>query len=526
MTVTPASSRRCAQPLSITFAFVATHNHFVLDRSGKVFKQTAPVIKLSADATDEQYLALLGVLNSSVVCFWLKQVCQDKGVGGIGGGIGDEAWEPRYALNASNIKDVPLPVARSAALPGLLDRLAAERARLLEGLRNVEPPLSDRLAELRERDEALTASMVSLQEELDWEILASFGLADRLPVSQGETAPPIRLGERAFEIVLARQVAAEETETTWFERHGSVPVTDVPAHWPSEYRRLVERRIVLIESDPDVGLIERPEHKRRWNRAPWHDRQREALTRLILDALEGPDLWADLRPRSTTELTDRLRAVPVLVEVLELLAEHNDADLGATVQRVVLNTAVPHLAAQRFTESGLRIHEVWRHVWELQRSEERGERVGPVPVPPKYSQSDFRSTIYWRQRGKLDVPKERFVLIPNAERGADTAPVVGWAGWDEADLARALAGRVMELRELEAVDAERVTPLLAGVLELLPWIHQWHPDTEQLYGGTPGRYFEEWLDGQLAALATTRDNLRAWRPPGPARGRKAKAGAT
>ena len=62
-------------PLSIAYAEVATHNHFVLDRGGKVFKQTAPVIKLRDDATDNEYLTLLGVLNSSTVCFWLKQVC-------------------------------------------------------------------------------------------------------------------------------------------------------------------------------------------------------------------------------------------------------------------------------------------------------------------------------------------------------------------------------------------------------------------------------------------------------------------
>ena len=117
------------------------------------------------------------------------------------------------------------------------------------------------------------------------------------------------------------------------------------------------------------------------------------------------------------------------------------------------------------------------------------------------------------------------MLIPNAERGADPSPVVGWAGWDERELARALAGRIMELREQEAADAERVTPLLAGVLELLPWIHQWHPESDPLYGGPPGQYFEGWLDGQLAELAITRDNLRAWRPPAPTRGRKAKAGA-
>ena len=39
---------RFRTPLSIAFAFVATHNHFVLDRGGKVFKQSAPVIKLRA----------------------------------------------------------------------------------------------------------------------------------------------------------------------------------------------------------------------------------------------------------------------------------------------------------------------------------------------------------------------------------------------------------------------------------------------------------------------------------------------
>jgi hypothetical protein len=66
----------------IAFAEVATHNHFVLDRGGKVFKQTAPVIKLPAGASEDEHLGLLGLLNSSVACFWLKQVCHNKGEGG------------------------------------------------------------------------------------------------------------------------------------------------------------------------------------------------------------------------------------------------------------------------------------------------------------------------------------------------------------------------------------------------------------------------------------------------------------
>ena len=52
-------------PLSITFAFVATHNHFVFDRGGKVFNRSAPVIKLQSNATEDDHLSLLGLLNSS-----------------------------------------------------------------------------------------------------------------------------------------------------------------------------------------------------------------------------------------------------------------------------------------------------------------------------------------------------------------------------------------------------------------------------------------------------------------------------
>ena len=68
------TAEKLRTPLTITFAFVATHNHFVLDRGGKVFKQTAPVIKLPPDATEDEHLALLGLLNSSTACFWMKQV--------------------------------------------------------------------------------------------------------------------------------------------------------------------------------------------------------------------------------------------------------------------------------------------------------------------------------------------------------------------------------------------------------------------------------------------------------------------
>ena len=515
----PADNR-----IRISWGEVATHNHFVLDRGGKIFKQTAPVIKLPTGATEEEHLALLGVLNSSVACFWLKQVCHSKGGGGIGGGIAEEAWEQFFQFASTRVQELPAPPKESSAIAEGLDRLAWRRASLLDNLATSPAAalLVDHLAALRARDSQLTARLVSLQEELDWQTLAAYELVpDGLRVL-GKHAPPIALGERAFEIVLARQVEAGEAETTWFERHGSTPITKIPSSWPDEYRDAVECRVSLIESDPDIGLIERPEHKRRWNGAPWEERQRQALTTLALDALEDRHLWSDLRPRSTAELADVLRRQPVMVEALGLLAEHKDSDIATIVRRLVVDAAVPHVAAQRLTDRGLAKHAVWKRVWDFQRAEDRGENIAAIPIPPKYAPADFRSATFWKHRGKLGVPKERFVLIPGAQRGADTSPVVGWAGWDERDLARALAGRITELLDQDAAEAPRLIPLLAGVLELLPWIHQWHPDSDPVFGGRPGQYFEDWLDGQLAELGVTRETLRSWRPPTPTRGRRAK----
>lgn len=84
-------------PLSITFAFVATHNHFVLDRGGKVFKQTAPVIKLPDGATEAEHLQLLGLLNCSAACFWMKQMFFPKG----GDHMGDKGARVRKTFGMS-----------------------------------------------------------------------------------------------------------------------------------------------------------------------------------------------------------------------------------------------------------------------------------------------------------------------------------------------------------------------------------------------------------------------------------------
>ena len=50
--------------------------------------------------------------------------------------------------------------------------------------------------------------------------------------------------------------------------------------------------------------------------------------------------------------------------------------------------------------------------------------LGNVPVPPKYASKDFKSATCWSLRGKLDVPKERWVSFPGAEREGDSGLVI------------------------------------------------------------------------------------------------------
>ena len=100
---------RYRTPLSIAFAFVATHNHFVLDRGGKVFNRSAPVIKLPPEATEDDHLALLGLLNSSTACFWMKQVYHNKGATSDRGVLQADPAKFRYEFDGTKLQRFPVP---------------------------------------------------------------------------------------------------------------------------------------------------------------------------------------------------------------------------------------------------------------------------------------------------------------------------------------------------------------------------------------------------------------------------------
>ena len=98
---------------------------------------------------------------------------------------------------------------------------------------------------------------------------------------------------------------------------------------------------------------------------------------------------------------------------------------------------------------------------------------------------------------------------------------MGWAGWNHRRQAQALAGYFTEMRDKEGWPLERLSALLAGLLELVPWLKQWHNEIDPEYGLHMGDFYEDFVRQEARNLGLTLDALRAWRPPEqPRRGRR------
>ena len=552
----------------IAFASVATGNQFVLCEMRCLFPQASPIVKLKDSCNREDHLRYLGLMNSSVGGFWMKQVFHDKGGGGIGGGLATESWEHFYAFDGAKLAKFPVPEGPPHAIALNLERLARElNTHAPAGVLTI--PASHTRAALDAAKQRWTETlqrMIALQEELDWECYQLYGLTEAKLVLPPDQVPPLQLGERAFEIVMARKLAAGELQTTWFERHGSKPITELPAHWPQPYRELVQRRIALMESDRNIALIEQPEYKRRWNVEPWDEQLERALREWLLNRLEGyffggermasaPMAAAGEPPAPSADTLARLRSAwpagqqPALVSTSQLatvvetdpnflqLAEIYRGGPGFSVSQLVRELveaeAVPFLPFQRYKEAGLRKRQDWEAVWDLQRQEDaleaevkrlhpdlasaavtalvkqrQADAIGDIPVPPKYASGDFKKSSWWKLRGKLDVPKERWVSYPGAERDGDAAPVIAWAGWDHQQQAQALAEYYLDASQNRGWDAAKLIPLLAGLADVLPWLQQWHnaldPDTSTRFGD----YIAGFLDDEARKQGTTVAGLK------------------
>jgi hypothetical protein len=279
----------------------------------------------------------------------------------------------------------------------------------------------------------------------------------------------------------------------------------------------------------DIGLIERPECKRRWSSEPWEKKEQAALRTWLLDRCEERELWyvpgpggEQPRPMTVNRLADRLLDNPDVVAVARLYAGP-DAELAGVLRSMIADEHVPYLAQLRYTATGLDKRGQWERTWDLQRQEDaEGSRLD-IPVPPKYRKEDFSRTSFWSQRGKLDVPKERFISYPQASPGSDDSLLLGWAGWDHRQQALALVTLIEERSATDGWDASKLTPLLAGLLELMPWIRQWHNDVDPTFGASPAEEYDTYLAAQLRTHGLTEEALSSWTAPPVRRGRPPKS---
>jgi N-6 DNA Methylase len=534
---------RLHPPETIAFAFVATHNHFVHCNGQYVFNRPAPIIKLRDDADKNDFAFILTTLNSSAACFWMKQVCFPKGgdhVGTEGARVRRTLWDERYGYNTTGIQQLPLANSSDTTYAQRLDDLAKQ-------LHEVEPKgiitgysssnhksLRALVTAGKSEYDNLRALSISLQEELDWLVYGSYGLTEEPLISNVDALPGLELGHRAFEIVMARRILGGEAQSVWFERHRSIPITEVPFEWPVEYRKVVQDRIELIESNANIGLLEQPEYKRRWNTEPWELQLERALREWLLLRLETyfdfdcrmtdaaevgnrPVPLADVAMHSVAQLADAARRDLQFMEVGELYRDDPAFDVQSLVEDLVLAESVPHLPILRYKDSGLRKRTEWEKTWDLQRREDAGEAVGTIPVPPKYTSADFISTggaRYWSLRGKLDVPKERWISFPHCE-GPDGTLVICWAGYDHLQQAQATSAYYVRVQtEFGGSDDPRLIPLLASLIELLPWLKQWHNEPNGNFDGLRmGDYFEGFVNEEARNLGKTLAEIKAWVPP-------------
>lgn len=514
---------RSAVGFKIVYSNMATHNQFSVDRSQAVFNAHGQVIVPKADADG---LGLLGVLGSAPACFWLKQVSHNKGDSTDSRGArvtGDPAFDT-FEFTGTKLQDLPVPAELASEIAHRIDEGTVARARVAPAAvlaRFDTAALAPAGAEWAR----LGCELTALQEELDWHMYVAYGLAPADLAPSLSELVLIDPNERPFEIRLARAVADGEAQTMWFGRHDRKPLTEFPAHWPDWYRDLADRRLAAIESIPALRLLEQPEYKRRWAGPKWEELVKDAVRSVLLDRLGAMELWHDAsgRPlvRSAAHVADDLRRDERFRELLTIHTGSQDYDLTAEIGKLLGGEAVPGLGALRYKPSGLEKFRAWEHTWELQRAEDRGERVD-VPLPPKYGPTDFLKSTYWSARGKLDVPKERFTSFPGSKLPDDATDVYGWVGWDHGERGLAVARFANDLSRAGASD-EQVIPLVGVLLELEPWLKQWHDDIDARSGVSPAAAVGGVTTALLGRLGLGRDQIIAWRPPAPTRGRRSES---
>ena len=444
----------------------------------------APVIKLADGAGELDHLALLGLLNSSTGCFWMKQVFHCKGSQGVNEGMKSQLWEQFFEFDATKVKLFPVVDTSKKVAPyaSKLDAIARERSH-----RSVRAILDDRawtdgamlrsaLDSRHKSDIADMGKMVALQEEIDWLCYALYGLdtaSDVVAVDKAEACPPTWLPWNLIfaehhaqsRASLARGEEPDEQPSDWWARHGWEPLADLPKEASPALKKRVEARRIRTAAVPALTLIETANFKRRWYKPDYAEQERVALTEWLADRVEQA-ARARTQAFSLEQLVANLQDDARVLAVCEVLTGRKDFSLSQFVASALQCDVVPSHRFHVYKPAGLVKREVWERTWADQRREDAGEKVSPE-VPPAYGSGDFLKPDYWRLRGKLDVPKERFITFTEVPGRSGGETLYGWAGWTAQQRVKAMLAIDEELEDASVPLADRIG-LLDSAWRLLP----------------------------------------------------------
>jgi hypothetical protein len=455
--------------LRLTYAAVATHNHFGIERGRYVFNNKAPIILLKDSAGESEHLALLGLLNSSTLAFWMRQVFQVKGGQSTGTKRQSEAWSRRLEYDGTKLRKAPIVErhrTRVVEIATNLDRLATEAGQCspqaVIGGNWEANDLSQKIDGARSRLEVIRREMVAWQEELDWTVYAAFGLVDDGIGLVGGSPEPIASEHRPFAIHLARRLVAGEVSTHWFTALNLAPSTDVPDTYSQRTRETILRRTAVLERSDTLALIEVPECKRKWEWPSFDDALASASFDWFSNAIERV-IERKGKPLPPAHIVAALQDNERFLALASRYQDRRDTDVAGLVEGILVAESVAAHPLHTYTDAGLAKRAAWEDVWIAQRKEDLGEKVLTAMVPPpEYSQgsrgksTDFLRNEYWQLRGKLDVPKERFIAFTEVPGRSGSETLYGWAGWTPVQRLRAILAIDENLEDADVPLTDRI----------------------------------------------------------------------
>ena len=480
--------RRYENATQIAFSNVATHNHFSLVSRPALFGSHAPCIRFNEECRENEQLAILAILNSSVFCFWMKQVFQPKGKTSANRNH-PSPERFAYELGTTQLQQFPLPARMT---PKWADHLAGLARELVACGRRRTEALSDgswiaAIGSAKELREALLArwaahdlarrEMIFLQEEVDWFVYFLYGLA---PEHLGGPSQQRRLarGQRAFEMVRGHRSFVRKKNVTLATEDAECDGSLEPLC--ADYEQVVTDRSNIIQSNPAISQLENYMFKRLWRDTEEnvaepdfrrrHDGQQLRTwleTRVELAASQSVKAFSAAKIAASLMGNEQVHAVA------EVYTGTPGFSIETLVAELVDDDAVPNCPWHTYTASGLVKHEAWRDAWRLQRLEDSGAPTSEIPPPPDYSQgsrgkpNDFLRPGYWRLRGKLDVPTERFIAFTEVPGRSGVERHYGWAGWTAHQRVKSILAIDEELEDASIPLADRIG-LLDSAWRLLP----------------------------------------------------------